>query len=31
LRGLDMHYPQATPERERELLSMRERLADGSG
>jgi PPK2 family polyphosphate:nucleotide phosphotransferase len=30
LRGLDMHYPQATREREQELLSLRERLADGS-
>jgi PPK2 family polyphosphate:nucleotide phosphotransferase len=30
LRGLDMHYPQASPEHEQELLAMRERLADRS-
>jgi PPK2 family polyphosphate:nucleotide phosphotransferase len=30
LRGLDMHYPHVSPERQKELLAIRERLADGS-
>jgi PPK2 family polyphosphate:nucleotide phosphotransferase len=30
LRGLDMHYPRVSSERQKELLVIRERLADGS-